>query len=89
MEGVRDAYRIARTLEGTIEAPHFDQIAFKVVRIYATLAADELTANPKLAPDEQALKCLVAAETFSPDPTPGDNRAGPRSRWGRSKGIYR
>ncbi len=55
---------IALSLAGTSEAPHFDRAAFKVVRNYCTLAADQLTANLKLNPDEQALKCLVAADAF-------------------------
>jgi len=32
---------------------------------FATLAPDELTANIKFAPDEQALKCAVAADAFA------------------------
>ena len=35
---------------------------------FATLGPDGLTANIKLLPDEQALKCLVAAEAFSAIP---------------------
>lgn len=60
--------RIALSLEGTSEAPHFDRTAFKVARIYATLAADGRTANLKLAPDEQEMKCLLAPEAFAPVP---------------------
>lgn len=56
--------RIAMALPGTVSAPHFDRIAFKVNRIYATLAADGLSANINFTPDEQALKCLVAPEIF-------------------------
>jgi hypothetical protein len=51
-------------LPGTTEAPHFDRTAFKVDRIYATLAADGKSANLKLTPDEQELKCLVAPDVF-------------------------
>jgi hypothetical protein len=65
MATARDLRRIALSLEGTTEAPHFDRAAFKVVRIYATLAADGKTANLKLTPDEQALKCLTAPEAFT------------------------
>src|SRR5688572_24570920 len=65
MATARDLRRIALSLEGTREAPHFDRAAFKVVRIYATLAADGKTANLKLTPDEQALKCLTAPEAFT------------------------
>jgi hypothetical protein len=53
------------SLEGTTEAPHFDRTAFKVRRIYATLAADGKSANLMLTPDEQALKCAVAPDAFS------------------------
>jgi len=68
MATARDLRRIALSLDGTVEAPHFDRTAFKVKRIYATLAADGLTANLMLTPDEQALKCEVAPEAFSPVP---------------------
>ena len=64
----KDLRRIALALAGTTEAPHFDRAAFKVARIYATLAADGRTANLKLAPDEQALKCMTAPEAFAPVP---------------------
>ena len=60
--------RIAQSLEGTTEAPHFDRAAFKVARIYATLAADGRTANFKFAQDEQELKCTVAADAFAAIP---------------------
>lgn len=56
----------ALALEGTTEAPHFDRAAFKVARTYATLAADGRTANLKLTPDEQTLKCMLAPELFRP-----------------------
>jgi hypothetical protein len=61
-----DLRRIALSLAGTTEAPHFDRTAFKVARIYATLAADGLTANVKFTPDEQELKCLTAPDAFAP-----------------------
>jgi hypothetical protein len=60
--------RIALALEGTTTAPHFDKTAFKVARTYATLAPDGRTANLKLAPDEQELKCLVAPDAFAAIP---------------------
>ena len=59
---------LALALEGTVAAPHFDRTAFKVARTYATLAADGATANLKLSPDEQALKCLTHPDAFSPVP---------------------
>jgi hypothetical protein len=55
-------------LEGTIEAPHFDRIAFKARRIYVTLAADGRSANFKLTPDEQEFKCMMAPHAFTPVP---------------------
>lgn len=59
---------LALALEGTTAAPHFDRTAFKVARIYATLAADRATANLKFTPDEQALKCLTHPQAFAPVP---------------------
>jgi hypothetical protein len=66
MATARDLRRIALSLEGTTEVPHFDRAAFKVKRIYVTLAADGKTANFKFAPDEQELKCAVMPEAFGP-----------------------
>lgn len=60
--------RIALSLEGTTEAPHFDRIAFKVKRIYATLASNGQTANIRFSPDEQQMKCEMLPEAFSPLP---------------------
>ena len=68
MANAKDLRRIALSLEGTTEAPHFDRAAFKVTRIYVTLAADGRTANFKFTPDEQELKCLLAPEAFAPVP---------------------
>lgn len=59
---------LALALEGTAEAPHFDRAAFKVRRIYVTLAADGLTANFKFTPDEQQIKCEMLPNAFSPVP---------------------
>lgn len=63
-----DLRRIALSIEGTTEAPHFDRIAFKVRRIYATLAPDRRSANLMLSPEEQEFKCLLAPEAFAPLP---------------------
>ena len=68
MPTAQDFRRIALALEGTSEAPHFDRAAFKVKRIYATLAADGKTANLKLDPDEQEFKCILAPDVFAPVP---------------------
>lgn len=53
-------------LPGTSQVPHFDRSAFRVNRIYATLASDERTANLKFTPDEQEFKCQLAPEVFAP-----------------------
>jgi hypothetical protein len=68
MATTADLRRIALSLAGTVEAPHFDRAAFKVARIYATLAADGQTANFKLTPDDQEFKCMLAPEAFAPVP---------------------
>jgi len=68
MATATDLRRLALALEGTSEAPHFDRAAFKAARIYVTLAADGRTANFKFVPDEQELKCTVAADAFAPVP---------------------
>jgi hypothetical protein len=68
MASAKDLRRIALSLDGTTEAPHFDRAAFKVTRIYVTLAADGRTANFKFTPDEQELKCLLAPEAFASVP---------------------
>jgi YjbR len=66
MASAKGLRRAALALEGTTEAPHFDRAAFKVARIYCTLAADGLTANFKFEPGDQELKCLTAPEAFTP-----------------------
>ena len=63
-----DFRRIALGLEGTVEAPHFDRAAFRVARIYATLAADGSSANLAFTPEEQEFKCMLAPEAFAPIP---------------------
>jgi hypothetical protein len=60
-----DFRRIALALPGVAEYPHFDRRAFKARVTFATLAPDELSANLKFAPDEQALKCSVAPDAFA------------------------
>ena len=65
MSKAADLRRIALALPGVAEYPHFDRRAFKARVTFATLAPDELTANLKLALDEQALKCAVAPDAFA------------------------
>jgi len=43
MATAEDFRRIALSLPGTTQVPHFKRTAFKVRRIYATLAADGRT----------------------------------------------
>jgi hypothetical protein len=69
MARASDFRRAALSLAGTSEAPHFDRAAFKVKRIYATLAADDKTANLKFDPDEQEFKCMLAPDVFARVPT--------------------
>jgi hypothetical protein len=64
----KDLRRLALGLEGTTEAPHFDRTAFKVARIYVTLAPDRKTANFMFTPEEQEFKCMLAPEAFAPVP---------------------
>jgi hypothetical protein len=61
-----DLRRISLSLPGVSEAPHFDRLAFRAARIFATLAADRKSANIRFAPDEQEFKCLLAPEAFTP-----------------------
>src|SRR5215211_5473910 len=68
MATAADLRRMALKLEGTTEAPHFERAAFKVARIYVTLAADGRTANFRFTPDEQEFKCMLAPEAFAPVP---------------------
>jgi hypothetical protein len=67
----RDLGQIANSLEGTLEVPHFDRVAFKVARIYAMLAPDGLTAKLMLAPDEQQLNTLLRQKRSTPSQTRG------------------
>src|SRR6267378_3629953 len=66
MASGKDLRRIALSLQGTTEAPHFDRAAFRVARIYVTLAADGRTANFKFLPEEQEFKCKIASDAFAP-----------------------
>src|SRR5271154_2470137 len=65
MADAADFRRIALSFEGAGEYPPFDRPAFKARIPFATLAPDDLTANIKFEPDEQALKCAVAPDAFA------------------------
>jgi hypothetical protein len=60
--------RLALALDGTKEVPHFERRAFKVRRIFATLAPGEETANLLLTPLKQEHWCALLPEAFSPVP---------------------
>lgn len=66
MATARDLRSIALSLEGTTESPHFDRAAFRVSRIYATLAADGKSANLKFTPEEQSLWMEMAPLALVP-----------------------
>jgi hypothetical protein len=68
MATANDLRRMALSLQGTTESPHFDRKAFKVDRIYVTLAADARIANFKFTPEEQEFKCMMAPDAFAPVP---------------------
>ena len=70
--------RIALSLQGVSEAPHFERAAFRLRRIFASLSPDGLSANLKLRPEEQAFFVDMAPDAFSPVP----NRWGARG-WTR------
>ncbi len=68
MASAGDVREIALSLEGTAEAPHLNRTAYRARRIYVTVAADRLSANLALTPNEQEMKCLMLPEAFSPVP---------------------
>jgi hypothetical protein len=68
MANAEDFERIALSLPGTEARPHFDRMAFRVRRIYATLAPDRLSANLMYGPSDQRRFCEAKPEAFSPVP---------------------
>jgi hypothetical protein len=63
MAKAADLRRIALSLTGTVEAPHFDRAAFKVARIPTP---PPMGAAPlKFTPDEQEFKCMMAPAVFA------------------------
>ena len=68
MATATDVRKLALGLEGTTEQAHFDRAAFKVRRIYATLAADGKSMNLNLTPEEQEFKTMLAPEIFTQIP---------------------
>jgi hypothetical protein len=58
--------RLALSYEGVVEVAHFERTAFRARRIFASLAADQKTANLYLTPEEQEFRCSVLPDAFSP-----------------------
>ncbi|MEN6457293.1 MAG: MmcQ/YjbR family DNA-binding protein [Prolixibacteraceae bacterium] len=61
---------LALSFPGTVERPHFDRAAFRVInkRIYATLHEKSGTANLKLSAQDQSAFCSVGQEAVYPVP---------------------
>lgn len=64
----KDFERIALSLPGTEARPHVDRTAYRVRRIYATLAPDRLSANLMFGPSDQQRFCEARPDAFSPLP---------------------
>jgi hypothetical protein len=62
--------QLALSFPGTIEAPHFDRTAYKVInkRIFATLHAAGVTANLKFSPMDQPVFCSFDSSAVYPVP---------------------
>lgn len=59
---------IALSFDGVTAYPHFDRTAYKIRRIFVTLAGDGRSANVKLARDEQDMRCTLHPRVLSPVP---------------------
>jgi hypothetical protein len=57
---------LALALDGTVEAPFYDRLAFRVRRVYVRLSGDRKTATFYFTPEEQEMKCAVYPEAFRP-----------------------
>lgn len=57
---------LALALEGTVEAPFYERLAFRVRRVYVRLSGDRKTAAFWFTPEEQELKCEAYPEAFAP-----------------------
>lgn len=66
----KDFRALALSFPDTIEQPHFDRVAFKVVkrRIFATLHEPSGTANVFLTPTDQSTFCLYKNDVVYPVP---------------------
>lgn len=64
-----DEFRnLALSLDGTVEVAHFDRQAFKIRRIFASIAPDELSANILITPEEQEHYARLRPDLFAPVP---------------------
>ena len=52
--------KLALSMDGTVEAPHFDRAAFRVRTIFATLAADGKEAVVRVQPTSAAYELIRA-----------------------------
>jgi hypothetical protein len=66
----KDFTRMALSMPGTEQKPHFDRIGFKVVnkRMYASYLNVDNTANIFLTPKEQAIFCKEDVQNIYPVP---------------------
>lgn len=65
---------LALSLPGVTEGPHFDRLAFKVRRIFASLSPDGASVNLKLTHEEQAFFAEMSPAVFSRLPNRWGNR---------------
>ena len=66
MATAADFHQEALRQAGTVAVRHFDRTAYRVARIYATLAPDGQTANLKLMPDQQEIWCALFPDALRP-----------------------
>jgi hypothetical protein len=59
---------IALSFEGVSEQAHFDRLAFRAKRIFASIAPDHKSANLLLTPEDQQLRCAIHSISLSPIP---------------------
>lgn len=68
----KDLRRIALSFPHTEEKPHFDRTSFRVNaprgKIFASMPADEKSANLMLSNEEQSILCASEPTIFSPIP---------------------
>ena len=67
---IEEFRELALSFPGTVEAPHFDRTAFKVVNtnIFATLHENSRTANLKFSENDQSVFCSFDKDTVYPVP---------------------